>query len=831
MSIFPFSFCKRKARRPEARTVLTIEPFEDRCLPNCTTISGYVYNDANDNGIRDLGEQAIAGSTVKLFDASHVLVATTVTDANGYYEFNSDPRVSTAPATLTHTVSFPQAATDWSASQAIPQFDPSLGTLTSVEIINNDQIASTIKVENLDGAPATIHATVAGTVTLSGPGVPGLVTNLSADQTFAASAFDGTVDFGGTSGHDFGPKSATGSNSVTLTAPSDLAAFIGTGNVSFTEAAHGTSNGSGAANLLLSIHTQASGSLTLIYHYTPSNCLAAGAYTIVQPHEPAGFFDGLETRGNVTPLPGTVGTDVISVTLTDDANLTNNNFGEVRPSALSGYVYFDHNDNAIKGPLEKGIGGVTVTLTGTDDTGAAVNLSQVTAADGSYSFVNLRPGTYTLSESQPGAYLDGKDTIGSPGGATGNDIFSAIALPGGTNGVNNNFGELKPASLAGFVYYDHNDNGIKGPAEQGIGNVTVTLTGTDDLGNPVSLQQTTASDGSYAFTGLRPGTYTISESQPAAWLQGKNTIGTPGGSVGFDQFTNVSLAAGVDGANNNFGELVPASVAGFVYSDANDNGVKDSSEQGIAGTTVTLTGIDDQGHTVSLTQTTLADGSYAFTGLRPGTYAITETQPAGWLQGQNTIGSQGGLMGVDQFTNVVLAAGVNGVNNNFGEVKPASLSGFVYFDANDNGVKDAGEQGLFGCWVALTGYDDHGQFVTKVVTTAADGSYSFSGLRPGTYVITEAQPVGWDDGKDALGTAGGVKGNDQVTSIALAAGLDGTHYDFGELMPVPPSHIVPPPPPPPPPPLPPPPPTPDYSKITYMVYYVPGVGLVQFPSP
>src|SRR5207247_310145 len=146
----------------------------------------------------------------------------------------------------------------------------------------------------------------------------------------------------------------------------------------------------------------------------------------------------------------------------------------------------------------------------------------------SYNFTGLRPGTYTLTETQPANYLDGKDTIGTPGGNTSNDQFANIVLGPGVAGANNNFGELTPASLGGLVYVDANNIGIKDPSESGIGGVTVTLSGTDDLGHAVSATQTTAPDGSYAFNNLRPGVYTLSESQPADYLDGKDTIGTPG---------------------------------------------------------------------------------------------------------------------------------------------------------------------------------------------------------------------------------------------------------------------------------------------------------------
>src|SRR5206468_901837 len=140
-----------------------------------------------------------------------------------------------------------------------------------------------------------------------------------------------------------------------------------------------------------------------------------------------------------------------------------------------------------------------------------VSVTTTTSASGAYSFANLRPGTYALTETQPSGWLDGKDTIGTPGGTTGNDVFSNIGLNAGVNGANNNFGELPPASIGGYVYSDLNNDGVKQGTEVGIGGVTVTLTGTDDLGNSLNVTATTAADGSYSFTNLRPGTYALAE--------------------------------------------------------------------------------------------------------------------------------------------------------------------------------------------------------------------------------------------------------------------------------------------------------------------------------
>lgn len=118
---------------------------------------------------------------------------------------------------------------------------------------------------------------------------------------------------------------------------------------------------------------------------------------------------------------------------------------------ISGFVYEDNNDDGIKDAGEAGIGNVTVTLTGTDCAGNAVNTNTMTANDGSYSFPNLMKGTYKLTETQPVGYndgLDAKENVPIVGSRT-MDMITDIALPIGGNSPNNNFGELKPKQCYG----------------------------------------------------------------------------------------------------------------------------------------------------------------------------------------------------------------------------------------------------------------------------------------------------------------------------------------------------------------------------------------------
>ena len=97
----------------------------------------------------------------------------------------------------------------------------------------------------------------------------------------------------------------------------------------------------------------------------------------------------------------------------------------------------------------------------------------------------------------------------------------------------------------------------------------------------------------------------------------------------------------------------------------------------VGGVLIILTGVDDLGRVVRLTTRTRADGFYSFGNLRPGVYAIREIQPRGFKQGKNRIGSQGGRTAKDLFWDIRLIAGMNGVNNNFGERVMISKRSFL----------------------------------------------------------------------------------------------------------------------------------------------------------
>lgn len=125
------------------------------------------------------------------------------------------------------------------------------------------------------------------------------------------------------------------------------------------------------------------------------------------------------------------------------------------PSSLSGHVYYDVDNNGLfqTSQGDTPIPGTTVALTGLDIFGNPVSMTAQTDSSGSYVFAGLQPagpGGYTLTETQPGAYQDGKDSIGTQGGLTGNDVFSQIPLVAGQNGTDNDFGEVLSSPCVGL---------------------------------------------------------------------------------------------------------------------------------------------------------------------------------------------------------------------------------------------------------------------------------------------------------------------------------------------------------------------------------------------
>jgi uncharacterized repeat protein (TIGR01451 family) len=739
-------------------------------------LGGVVYADANNNGIKDAGEPGIGGVSITLSGntsgGQDVCVAispnpcTIQTDASGGYTFAGLPASSAAGYTLTEQSQ---------ASAPLSGYGDGIDSLGSVNgvasgAMSNDKFTGIVIAAGTIGTAynfGEIAASIAGKVYLD---VDRSNTLNAADTPIAGV----TVTLSGTA--------ANGANVCTL-----LASCVGS--------------------------TDAAGNFSFI-GLPASN---ASGYSVTET-QPGDYVDAANTPGTGATAAGTasvVGGNTVFGAIVLGAGQAGVNYlyGEAAGS-ISGVVYHDANNDGIKGAGESGVAGATITLTGTAAGGgtpcglaACVTTS---AADGSYTFNNVRnanvnAGGYTLTETQPAAYLDGKVRKGTIGGApcaacvdSVPNVIGNLPFNAANGALNFNFGELLAARIDGRVYLDMNDDASFGAGEQ-LAGVTLTLSGTNDLGAALNLSTTTAADGSYQFTGLRPSNgagYSVTETHPAAYSDFPGASGTQPGTVNGaltgtaspNAISGIVIASNGAGAGYNFREI-GASISGVVYFDADSNNIRNGGEQGVSGIIVKLSGPS------SRTAVTDANGAFSFTGLAAGSYALAETQPGAYADGADQAGSAGGTINApkNSIVGIALAPGAAATGYLFGEKAipfvDGSIEGKVYVDSNKNGVRDQDELPLAGVTISLSGTDHAGRAVELSVQTDANGNYLFPTVRAGSYTLTESQPAHYQDFAGATGTtvgtiAGGSAALNSVTSVAMpSTGGKASAYDFRELPP------------------------------------------------
>lgn len=280
-----------------------------------------------------------------------------------------------------------------------------------------------------------------------------------------------------------------------------------------------------------------------------------------------------------------------------------------------------------------GATGVTVTLSGP--------ASGTVTTSGAFSFAAVAPGTYTVTPSKAGY------TFTPP---------SAQVTLTGANVSNVDFAAA-PVTYA-----------ISGRVT-GVAGATLTLSGA------ASKTETADASGDYAFSGLLPGTYTVTPSK-----------------AGF-VFAPSSAAVVITDASVG-GKDFAASVATYTVSGT----VVGAATSGV---TVSLSG------DASLATTTDGSGVYAFSGLANGAYTVTPS-----LTGYDftPLTRNVTVSGAD----VAVAAFTSSVET----VPTFTLSGAISGPWVD------------GVTVTLGGD------ATRTVTTGATGAYSFPGLPAGSYTVT-----------------------------------------------------------------------------------------------
>ncbi len=150
------------------------------------------------------------------------------------------------------------------------------------------------------------------------------------------------------------------------------------------------------------------------------------------------------------------------------------------------------------------------------------------------------PGTHTLSVTLPNNFYQVDFVCGTvittlgPESTNPNNFYHAQNryIDGDNNGSNPQGSGI--LSLTGTVYNDVGEHGKLESGDPTVGNVTVTLSGTDAYGNSISETATSNSSGVYTFSGLpfsSTAGYSISVAPPAGYADGTATAGTVSGAT------------------------------------------------------------------------------------------------------------------------------------------------------------------------------------------------------------------------------------------------------------------------------------------------------------
>lgn len=544
----------------------------------------------------------------------------------------------------------------------------------------------------------------------------------------------------------------------------------------------------------------------------------------------AGLSDsdgGLTTGASIVPQ--------ISV-IAGGAGENNHNldFGFKPLASLGDKVWRDDNQNGIQDAGEPGIAGITVTLY--DNAGTVIG-NIVTDAYGNFLFDNLAAGTYQVGFTAPANYTfttqtnntDNTVLTGGSTAANGSDVnvttgrTSNIVLTNGENERNIDAGFIfsQPAtnSIGDRVWLDSDGNGNQNGTEPGISGVTVTLYAADGL----TIVATTVTDanGNYLFTGLPAlANYIVGLTLPAGMTYTSSTGTTTGNATtnsdvsattGKTTLINTGVAGnqitGIDAgliltnnATASLGDKVWIDLAGGTAN------VQDSGEPGLAGVTVNLyrdangNGTIEGAEAITPYATTVTDafGNYIFNNLPalalPGmVYQVGFVLPGGYTFVTANVGTDDfknsdanptGLTKLYRITpgqrNLSVDAGVT-PNSPAGTAK---LGDKVWFDADNDGVQDAGEPGVAGVTVTL--YNSVGAAIGST-TTDANGNYQFINLAAGSYSVGFSNlPAGYSftsstgtTSADATTNSDVNPGTGRTASFAILAGQSLQGLDCG----------------------------------------------------
>lgn len=793
-------------------------------------ISGVKFSDDNGNGVRDSGESGIAGATIYLdannngaFDSGEV---STTTDSSGAYQFQVaagthtvrtvlSPGASLSVPSGSYTVAIQIAQTVTGRDFGETEFSgPSSVDLVAVADSGASSTDNLTKFNNTNGATLIFQVsgvTIGAEVRIYAGDV--LIGTATAATTQITVTTDGTTQLADGS-HEItatqvvGGEESAASPALTITIDSIPPAAItttapNTAQVGVAYTYNADSPDEGETGIVYSLSGAPNGMTiapaTGVVSWTPTAQQATSGSFSVRVSDAAGNLSSqlvnVTVFGDIPALPdeytltedGSLTVDAAAGVLANDGNettgtLTASVVAQPTHGTLSfnddgSFTYTPNADffgedqftyQASDGVDDSNIASVKLTVTGVNDA--------PTAAADSYATNEDTPLTVNVAQ---GVLVNDDDVDG--------DSLTAVVVDQPSHGT------LVLAADGSFTYTPNanffgSDSFTYRASDGAVSTdpVTVTLL-VNELGDPP-----TANPNSYtvdedavltvnAANGVLsndtdPDSETLTAAVVALPSHGTLSLAADGSFVytptanyfGPDSFTYTAS----DGVNTSAAATVTITVAAVADAPTANDDSATATADGAAKT------ID-----VLANDSTAPDGNQALTitaltqGSNGGTVAISSGsvtyQPASGFVGTETftytIEDTDGLTDTATVTMTVSEA----ANNTF--------SGFVYLDADGDGVRDSGEIGVPGVQVTITGVGGDAAGVSRTMLTSASGFYSFTGLPAGTYEIVERQPTAMWDGADSTPLTGADKSvNDKFGAMALSGGQSFTENNFGE---------------------------------------------------
>ncbi len=451
------------------------------------------------------------------------------------------------------------------------------------------------------------------------------------------------------------------------------------------------------------------------------------------------------------------------------------------PNSILAGDKFEDMDGKGESTEGDGLSGWTIRLFEWDGDSWDFEDDTTTDAGGMFNFGNIQPGKYLLCEQEQSSWYQSvpSDSTTPPAGAVVtsciNDVtwgsakgyrIEIVDVPVATTTATVDdqevviaeplegddefpgqvfdgfrFGNYQKGSIGGIKWNDEDSNGVLCTEEMDANDECTEEQAPDNkwyiaYSGPYNNGGEWTSAGTFSFTNLEPGTYTLSESMQSGWAQTYPYLSTG------NQTHTVVVQSG-DHKVRNFGNVGDSTISGEKWNDVDGDGVKDEGET-TPGTSFTFELYKIVGETSTLVTTQSDNDGYTFSGLLSGTYMVCEVETSGWEQtypaddGCHTV-----TVGIDQ----------DSTDNDFGNIEVVDISGMKYHDKNRNGVKDEGEFGLSGWTITATpivdscndGCWEEDTDNMKTTTTDSDGNYVFhiKNSETGTWRIAEVNQSAW----------------------------------------------------------------------------------------